>query len=179
MSHATAASLLSHVRKLRGDNAQIVIQRVITLVDTEGIDLIAELWSGESPDTLPGILWRLYTLREWMRKRSKEIIVYWNLGEPVEGAASAISGLDAHPDPQSIIATADSILRGAFTGDFAVALERAGSFCITIAEGMKQEAARRSDSRLGESLQRTASNLTQTSSEFIEAATLWRKNALE
>jgi hypothetical protein len=172
MSHATAVSLLSKVRRVHINHPEVV-ERVLHLVDNEGIDLIAELWAQEGSETLPGILWRLYTLREWMRKRSEEIAMYWRLGEPVEGAASAISGIDAYPDPQSIASTADSILRGAFTGDFAVALERAGTFCAIVAEGMKHDAPRR------EQLRRNASNLAQTSAEFLKAAALWRENALE
>ncbi|MEE1295634.1 MAG: hypothetical protein UHD09_02010, partial [Bifidobacterium sp.] len=56
MSHATAAALLSHVH---ATDDPAVVERTLTLVDREGVDAIAELWSHAEPDTLPGVLWRL------------------------------------------------------------------------------------------------------------------------
>ena len=59
------------------------MERVLTLVDREGVDVIAELWSHADPDSLPGILWRLYLLRTWMRKNRESIARLWRVGEPV------------------------------------------------------------------------------------------------
>ena len=50
------------------------------LVDREGVDVIAELWSHADPDSLPGILWRLYLLRTWMRKNRESIARLWRVG---------------------------------------------------------------------------------------------------
>ena len=66
MSHASAAALLDRVHHTQ--DAELV-ERVLTLVDREGVDVIAELWSRSEPDSLPGILWRLYVLRTGMRVR--------------------------------------------------------------------------------------------------------------
>ena len=70
MSHASAAALLDRVHHTQ--DAELV-ERVLTLVDREGVDVIAELWSSAEPDSLPGILWRLYLLRTWMRKNRESI----------------------------------------------------------------------------------------------------------
>ena len=70
MSHASAAALLDRVHHTQ-DAA--LVERVLTLVDREGVDVIAELWSHAEPDSLPGILWRLYLLRTWMRKNRESI----------------------------------------------------------------------------------------------------------
>lgn len=120
MSHASAAALLDRVHHSADPQ---VVERVLTLVDREGVDMIAELWSRSEPDSLPGIMWRLYTLRSWMRRDRDLISRLWRLGEPVATAASAIAGVDQAPTEADITHTADSILAGAFTGDFAVALE--------------------------------------------------------
>ena len=125
MSHETANVLLDRVHHSQ-DPA--LVRRVLTIVDTEGIDIIAELWSESEPESLPGILWRLYTLRSWMRARKDDLPRFWTLGEPAEGAASAITGVSEFPTADDIMRTADSILSGAFTGDFAVARERARAF---------------------------------------------------
>lgn len=137
MSHASAAALLDRVHHTQ--DAELV-ERVLTLVDREGVDVIAELWSSAEPDSLPGILWRLYLLRTWMRKNRESIARLWRAGEPVATTASAIAGVDQAPTEDDIAHTADSILAGAFTGDFAVALERAAAFTDVVALGLRIEA---------------------------------------
>ena len=132
MSHASAAALLDRVHHTQ-DAA--LVERVLTLVDREGVDVIAELWSHAEPDSLPGILWRLYLLRTWMRKNRESIARLWRVGEPVATTASAIAGVDQAPTEEDIAHTADSILADAFTGDFAVALERAAAFTDVVALG--------------------------------------------
>lgn len=137
MSHASAAALLDRVHHTQ--DAELV-ERVLTLVDREGVDVIAELWSSAEPDSLPGILWRLYVLRTWMRKNRESIARLWRVGEPVATTASAIAGVDQAPTEDDIAHTADSILAGAFTGDFAIALERAAAFTDVVALGLRIEA---------------------------------------
>ena len=112
MCHASAAALLDRVHHTQ--DAELV-ERVLTLVDREGVDVIAELWSHADPDSLPGILWRLYLLRTWMRKNRESIARLWRVGEPVATTASAIAGVDQAPTEDDIARTADSILAGAFT----------------------------------------------------------------
>ena len=80
VAHTTAWALLSKVHKT---DDPAIVERVLTLVDREGVDVIAELWSKAEPDSLPGVLWRLYLLRSWMRKQRDTIARLWRLGEPI------------------------------------------------------------------------------------------------
>lgn len=198
MSHASAAALLDRVHHSADPQ---VVERVLTLVDREGVDMIAELWSRSEPDSLPGIMWRLYTLRSWMRRDRDLISRLWRLGEPVATAASAIAGVDQAPTEADIAHTADSILAGAFTGDFAVALERAAAFTDVVALGLRIEArnmiarlkaAEGSDSSdsgisamekqvrtKSSRLMHTAGNLFVTAKDFRHGANLWRRGKLE
>lgn len=192
MSHASAAALLDRVHHTQ--DAELV-ERVLTLVDREGVDVIAELWSKSEPDSLPGILWRLYVLRTWMRKNRESIARLWRVGEPVATTASAIAGVDQAPTEDDIAHIADSILAGAFTGDFAIALERAAAFTDVVALGLRIEArtmtsrleARNSEAVQAESsdaakkrartkaarLMHTAGNLFVTAKDFRHGANLW------
>ena len=198
MSHASAAALSDRVHHTQ--DAELV-ERVLTLVDREGVDVIAELWSSAEPDSLPGILWRLYLLRTWMRKNRESIARLWRTGEPVATTASAIAGVDQAPTEDDIAHTADSILAGAFTGDFAVALERAAAFTDVVALGLRIEArnmiarlkaAEGSDSSdsgisamekqvrtKSSRLMHTAGNLFVTAKDFRHGANLWRRGKLE
>lgn len=202
MSHASAAALLDRVHHTADPE---IVSRVLTLVDHEGVDVIAALWSRSEPDSLPGILWRLYMLRTWMRKNRDSIARLWRVGEPVATAASAIAGVDAAPTEDDIARTADSILAGAFTGDFAVALERAAAFTDVVALGLRVEAKRMSARAAGPAnasggaagagstssaqgkqhvtkaarLLHTAGNLFATAKDFRHGASLWRRGKLD
>lgn len=192
ISHLSAAALLDRVRH---SEDPAVVERVLTLVETVGVDEIAELWSRAEPDSLPGILWRLYLLRSWMKTHRESIARLWRMGEPVATTASAIAGVDQAPTEQDIARTADSILSGAFTGDFAVALNRAAAFTDVVALGLRIEAKRMTaqvaqlqpNDADGEKqirttaarLLHTAGNLATTAKDFQHGATLWRRGKLE
>ncbi|WP_300765948.1 hypothetical protein [uncultured Bifidobacterium sp.] len=177
MSHVSAAALLDRVH--HSTDPQIV-GRVLTVVDTEGVDIIAELWSNADPDSLPGILWRLYMLRSWMHREPQTIARLWSQGEPVATSASAIAGLDSAPTADDIAHTADSILSGAFTGDFAIALDRASAFTAVIANGLRSQAQTGTDIPQEKAqLVHRAANLHTTSSDFHHGAALWRRGRLE
>ena len=193
MSHLSAAALLNRVRHSEDPE---VVQRVLTLVETVGVDEIAELWSDAEPDSLPGVLWRLYMLRTWMRANRDSIARLWRLGEPVATTASAIAGVDQTPTEDDIVRLADSILSGAFVGDFAVALERAAAFTDVVALGLRVEAKRmvgRAEANGGFSstagenavrtkaarLMHTSASLLSTTKDFQHGANLWRRGRLE
>ena len=195
MCHASAAALLDRVHHTQ--DAELV-ERVLTLVDREGVDVIAELWSHADPDSLP--------------KNRESIARLWRVGEPVATTASAIAGVDQAPTEDDIARTADSILAGAFTGDFAVALERAAAFTDVVALGLRIEARKLASlggsSKAGSSdvsdgsatsaaagsrpsavekrarakaakLMHTAGNLFATAKDFRHGANLWRRGRLE
>ncbi|EFA22271.1 hypothetical protein [Bifidobacterium gallicum] len=204
IAHATAWALLSHVHET--DDPQVV-SRTLTLVDHEGIDLIAELWSHAEPDSLPGVLWRLYCLRTWMVRQRASLARLWRLGEPVATSASAIAGVDDAPDADGIVRTADSILAGAFTGDFPLALDRAATFIEVVSLGLRVQARRltaAADGRDGHDgrderddhagrdghyagqqrtqaarLLHTAANLGSTAHDLRTGARLYRRGRLE
>ena len=175
MSHASAAALLDRVHHTQ-DAA--LVERVLTLVDHEGVDVIAELWSHAEPDSLP--------------KNRESIARLWRVGEPIATTASAIAGVDQAPTEEDIAHTADSILAGAFTGDFAVALERAAAFTDVVALGLRIEAKKltsRGAQSAGDAektarakasrLLHTAGNLFATAKDFRHGASLWRRGRLE
>lgn len=184
ISHASAAALLDRVRH---SEDPAVVTRVLTLVETQGVDEIAELWSSAEPESLPGVLWRLYMLRTWMRMHRQAIARLWRIGEPAATAASAIAGVDQAPEEADIARLADSILSGAFTGDFAVALERAAAFTDVVALGLRLEARAMTSKPNADMEQRTkaarllhtAGNLLATAKVFSHGANLWRRGRLE
>lgn len=117
-------------------------------------------------------------------------------GEPIATSASAIAGVDSAPTEDDIARTADSILTGAFRGDFAVALTRASVFVGIVALGLRVEArnltqranlnpidftAKQSKRWRTQAAQllHTAANLNITSKDFKHGAALWCQGKLE
>ncbi|TCD54548.1 thymidine phosphorylase [Alloscardovia theropitheci] len=175
LAHSTAASLLDRVHHTQ--DAEIV-QRVIAVVDTEGIETIAQLWASSDAQSLPGILWRLYTMRTWMQRNQQSLAQLWREGELPPTAASAITGINLQPEPQDIASTADSILSGAFTGDFAVALDRASSFCHVVARALVERAKKIPAGAHRQAIAQNAQRLVTTAKDFALGAQLWRNGEL-
>src|SRR6476659_15124 len=64
-AHATASLL---VESGRATSDEVARARLVALVDEVGLDTIADLWAQRPPRSLPGALWRLYVLREWVQR---------------------------------------------------------------------------------------------------------------
>ena len=66
LSEAADRAAHALVRGARGQADEELVDRVVHLADTEGLETLAELWSGAPADSLAGALWRLYLLRSWV-----------------------------------------------------------------------------------------------------------------
>ena len=85
--------------------------------------------------SLPGALWRLYALREWVRRSPEQASREYAAGIRFTDVAHAVAGIAEPPRPEELQRVADQILAGVFEGDLAVALERAAAFCSVVAAG--------------------------------------------
>jgi hypothetical protein len=77
--------------------------------------------------------------------------------------------------PAAVEALADAVLRGAYEGDFAVALERAAAFFAVIAQGRRSIASTSDESDL--QLSRAVRN-DELARGLRQAAQSWRRNPL-
>lgn len=130
-AHETAAILL---RTGRASIDPGVTDRLVTLVDTLGLETLAELWSQRPAHSLPGALWRLYVLREWVMEHPYLAAREYAAGAPLLEPDHAVAGADP-VGPDEVRRVIDAVLRGVFTGDFALALERAAAFCRVMSAG--------------------------------------------
>ncbi len=167
-AHESAAALL-HAGRAADDPA--VTARLVDLVDEIGLSTIAELWSERPARTLPGALWRLYALREWMILDADEAARDYAAGIRFTEPNHAVAGVEP-TGPDEVRQVADEILRGVFVGDFAVALERAAAFCHVVASG-------RADIAHGMPALDRASRLQQAARDLAACARLWRSGDLE
>ena len=167
-AHETAAVL---VHAGRGAHDPRVTARLVDLVEDIGLSTVADLWAHRPARSLPGALWRLYVLREWVRRAPDEASRDYTAGIRFADVDHAVAGAAEPPGPGEVMALADAILAGVFEGDLAVALERAASFCRVVAAG-------RADRTEGEEVATRAANLLDTATDLRAAAALWRVGEL-
>lgn len=128
-----AATLLVRGARTSGDAE--VAERLLRLADTEGIETIAEVWSGSPADSLAGCLWRLYLLRSWVYADPLQVAREFEAGRRSAQVARVVAGVADPPGPDQLRAMVDQVLRGIAGGDFADVLFRAAAFARVVATG--------------------------------------------
>lgn len=179
VAHETAHALLARVRS---DPDPDTVERLVAYTDEHGIDAVAELWSRATPRSLPGALWRIYLIRVLIRQDPEGTAFLYQRGtdlavtiDPVVAGAALPTG------PAEIIVLADEVLRGLFTGDFAVALDRAAAYCRVTATGCTSVAddLEATEPARASELTTRALRFSTTAEEFGSCARLWRTQSLD
>lgn len=128
-----AAALL--LRGARTADDREVLDRVVALADTEGLEVIAELWAGAPPTSLGGCLWRLYALRAWVNADPVAAAREYDAGRPHAEVAGVVAGVADPPGPDEVRHLLDRVLRGLGEGELADVLFRAAAFARVVATG--------------------------------------------
>jgi len=123
------------VRGPRENDDAAIVERLVHLVDTEGLDQIAELWASAPPDSLAGCLWRLYLLRTWVYADPRGAALEFDLGRQHSPVHEVVAGVTQPPGPDDVQQLVDTVLRGIRVGDFADTLFRAAAFARVAAAG--------------------------------------------
>lgn len=168
--HAAHESAAVLVRAGRAADDPQVTERLVALVDELGLPALADLWASRPARSLPGALYRLYVLREWMRLNPDTVAREYAAGVHFTEPNHAVAGVEP-PGPQQVGCVADAILRGVFTGDLADALDRAAAFCHVVVAG-RAELAR------GTRALARAGRLQGLARDLSACAALWRTDAL-
>lgn len=178
IAHQTAAILVGTGRAT--DDPELT-RRLVELVDELGIPTVAGLWSGRPARSLPGALWRLYALREWVCRNPIEASREYAAGMRFTDVAHAVAGVAEPPGPREVRLLVDGVLAGVFDGDLAVTLERAAAFCWVVSAG-RVEAAHDADANTPDAatrLTQSAAALQATGDDLAAAARLWRVGQLD
>ena len=132
IAHDTAAAIVGTGR-FRADPE--LTERLVAITDDIGLDTVARLWADRPARSLPGALWRLYVLREWVRRDPAGASTDYRGGQVYADVAAVVAGAAGAPGPQELQELTDAIVRGIYQGDVAVALDRAAAFCRVVAAG--------------------------------------------
>jgi hypothetical protein len=167
LAHSSARALLDGVYHATEED---VVQRVLHLVQEEGLEDLAVLWSGSPALSLPGALWRLYVLHTWTQRNSDDVVRRYRRGAQTVPGLRYLSGVAEPPDVDEVRATMDQILRGAFTGDLGLALRRAAAVAVICAHGTAHMADDESTPEAQKETTAQAERLLSTGEDLASAA---------
>ncbi len=163
---ARIAELLVRGARTSGDAA--VVERMVSLADDHGLELVADLWQQAPHDSLAGVLWRLYLLRAWVRRDPVRAAREFDAGRRHAPVAEVVAGVVEPPGPTEVCQLVDEVLRGVARGDLAMTVERAAAFARVVAIGRAHLDAP----------VLSAARLLGTAEQLEEAARLEREGAL-
>ncbi len=115
-----------------------MVDRVLHLADTEGLGVIAELWSRAPGETVAGALWRLYILRTWVHRNPVQAAREFTAGRAYAPVQEVLAGVVDPPGPDEVITLVDTLIRGILAPDFDVVLDRAAAFAHIVGVGRSQ-----------------------------------------
>lgn len=178
IAHVTASALLARVR---AEPTDAVVQRLITFTADQGIDTVAELWSHAPGLSLPGVLWRLYLLQLMITDDAETSALLYERGRAaLPTIDEVVAGAPAPAGPDELVELIGQILHGVFAGDFAVALERAASFCRVESAGAADlaDGYDATEPERATALTTRALRLSTYARELMACAGLWRRGEL-
>lgn len=178
VAHTTAHALLARVR---ADPDGSVVDRLVAFTDEHGIDDLAELWSRSPAKTLPGALWRLYLVQLMIHDDPCTAALLYERGRAeLPSADDVVAGAPSPAGPEELVALVDTILRGLFEGDFAVALDRAAAFCRVQASGATHVADdyEATEPERASAFTTRALRLSDYAADLTACAALWRRDSL-
>ena len=178
LASETARALLARVRD---DADPQVVERILRVAREDGIDTVAELWAQARPHSLPGALWRVHLLHVLVVQRDEETAHLYRTGAAtLDTAAPVIAGAASPATPDELRGLTDAILRGVFSGDFALALDRAAAFAAVVAAGAVRVAQGEDVAHPERARSRTrqAARLADIAADLHACARLWRHGSL-
>ncbi|RAX18942.1 MULTISPECIES: hypothetical protein [unclassified Actinomyces] len=159
---------------------------VVAAVAGHGVDAVAELWADSPATTLPGTLWRLFLVREWIRRdpelveRRYATVVDLTAITSEAAAAAARVRLDAAlvdarpaPAPEDVRAALDDVLAGGLAGSVPALvpiLTATSGFLRALAAGSSPVWIDDDADELAHRVTRRESALLATADELAEAA---------
>jgi hypothetical protein len=178
LSEAADRAAAALVRGARDQADEALVARVVHLADSEGLETLAELWSGASADSLAGAVWRLYLLRSWVYADPQTAALEFDRGRAHVPVSEVISGVVEPPGPDEVRALVDQVLSGVVVGDFADTLFRAAAFARVASAGRVQRGPEETVDGSSYASDVSASRLLSLSEQLERAARLELTGAL-
>jgi hypothetical protein len=150
------------------------VQNLVTAIEEEGVDIVADLWERSPEFTLPGAFWRLYLFNEWYQR--DPLTVHTRYVEGVNAPFTA--GIDdadpapEAPDEAEVFERVNNLMKGREFGDLTKLLRDSALVMRILASGATFGTTwiRSDKDRLANMVTRRASALIETADELDIAA---------
>lgn len=159
LAHGTAQAIIG-----QPDAPVELAERIRETVVSEGFDAVAALWSRSPATTLPGTLWRLYLLHEWIGRDPHTVAARFEDGSP-----------DGVVAPGQLVDALTGLFAGQHPGDLATICEDTADLLAVLVRGAVSSLAPSS----GEDEATSTEALMATATELHQSADLVRRGALE
>lgn len=176
---ASPADDASNAARADDHDDPITRQGVVAAVAAHGVDTVAELWADSPATTLPGTLWRLFLVREWIRRDGDLVDSRYATVVDLAGADDdALARLEealtqARPVPAmaEVGARLDAVLAGGVegVGGLVPVLAMTSGFLRALAAGTGPEWIDDDTDELAHRVTRRESALLATADELDEA----------
>lgn len=184
-AHSTANAVIYGPSHLAEDEP--LARRVEAIIDAEGLDEIARLWSRSPADTLPGALWRLYLLRAWLERDPETITMRFRAGTTESAPAAVREPGDPEqrdavvaPQPSELDERLAHLFAGTSERELADLLEEAAAFLRVLSDGAASESRWRThDDVAAHAVTRRPDALNATAAELRDAAARARASSLD
>ena len=187
LAHQAAQALfgdspLAHDGPGAGDPGEWITRPgVVAVVAAHGVDAVAELWADSPATTLPGVLWRLFLVREWIRRdpalvarRYATVVDLTGRDDKVLARfEAALAEADPAPSPLDVRALLDRVLTGRADGGLPAlvpVLATVAAFLRALAAGSDPAWIVDDADELADRVTRRDSALLATADEVTEAA---------
>ena len=189
LAHRAAQALVGGYPGVDADDA-VSHAGVVRAVAANGVDAVAELWSDSPATTLPGTLWRLLLVREWIRRdpglvgRRYAITVDLTGADSAEEARLEAALADAEPaaSPGEVRSVLDRVLAGdvpGSVGELAPVCGATAAFLRALAAGSSSTWIEDDADELADHVTRRDSALLLTADELEESARRARAGLLD
>ncbi|RJF41936.1 hypothetical protein D4740_07695 [Actinomyces sp. 2119] len=191
VAHRAAQALVGGFPGVAGSQDDPVTREsVVAAVSGNGVDDVAELWADSPAATLPGTLWRLFLVREWIRRdpalverRYATVVDLTGAGEEAQARfEEARSQARRAPTPQWLRERLDLLLAGRLEGGV-TALEPllgvTSGFLRALAAGSSAVWIEDDADELADRVTRRDSALVATAEELAESARRARAGLLD
>ena len=189
LAHRAAQALVGGFPAAEADDS-LTHDGIVAAVAAHGVDAVAELWSDSPATTLPGTLWRLLLVREWIRRdpglveRRYATTVDLTGSDADADARFAAALVSAHrvPSPQEVRTALDHVLAGDVPGSvpsLAPVCAGGATFLRALAAGSSPTWIEDDADELADRVTRRDSALLATADELEESARRARSGLLD
>ena len=179
-AHTSARILVKSPNGEWSDPEPETKERLLAFMQGNGVDELAELWSRSPVNTLPGVLWRLLLINQWVKRYPEGVNTRFKQGLNSPQLSEYLDIDGAHSlDFPAWKKQLGQILSGSFDDNFADFLDRSQAVLRVLAASESVWMKKDSANPLANEVTLRDNALLVTADELLDAAAMYREGRLD